>query len=170
MGEDSIKPGAVIGVIPLFPDKAASVPVVKHAVHVVKNVASPWHGPANICYWKAHSCQLCPVKLDFSSLSYLPQSPIAILSEQDTHNQLLLLTLSIHKNEAYTIYQDQDGPCNRTQWEKNMKYMSNLFLYWSMVMNIELLECRFVPSLREGDFTLYVQVIDEVCDYAFMFI
>ena len=86
-----------------------------------------------------------------------------------THNQLFLLTLSIHKNEAYTIYQDQGGPCNRTQWEKNMKDMSKLFLYWSMVMNIELLQCLFVPSLREGDSPLYVQVIDEVCDYAFMF-
>ena len=47
-----------------------------------------------------------------------------------------------------------------------MKDMSKLFLYWSMVMNIELLQCHFVPSLRD---TLYVQVIDEVCDYAFMF-
>ena len=53
--------------------------------------------------------------------------------------------------------------------EKDMKYMSNMFLYWSMVMNIELLEFRFVPSLREGDSPLYVQVIDEVFEYAFMF-
>ena len=37
MGEDSIKPGAVIGVLPLFPDKAAYVPMVKHAMHVVKD-------------------------------------------------------------------------------------------------------------------------------------
>ena len=36
-------------------------------------------------------------------------------------------------------------------------------------MDIELLQCRFVRSLREGDFPLYVQVIDEVCDYAFIF-
>ena len=52
---------------------------------------------------------------------------------------------------------------------KNVKDMSKLFLYWSMVMNIEFVQCRFVPSLREGDFPLYVQVIDDVCDYAFMF-
>ena len=37
MGEDSIKPGAVIGVLPRFPDKAASVPMVKHAMHVLKD-------------------------------------------------------------------------------------------------------------------------------------
>lgn len=44
-----------------------------------------------------------------------------------------------------------------------------MFVYWSMVIDIELIHCRFVRSLREGDFLLYVQVIDEVCDYAFMF-
>ena len=38
--------------------------------------------------------------------------------------------------------------------EKDMMYMSKLFLYWSMVMNIELLECRFVPSLGTGDYSL----------------
>ena len=37
MGEDSVKPRAVIGVLPLFPDKAASVPMVKHAMHIVKD-------------------------------------------------------------------------------------------------------------------------------------
>ena len=37
MGEDSIKPRAVIGGFQLFPDKATSVPMVKHAMHVVKD-------------------------------------------------------------------------------------------------------------------------------------
>ena len=50
-----------------------------------------------------------------------------------------------------------------------MKDMSKLFLYWSMKVNIELLEFRFVLFLREGDLPLYVQVNDEIFDYAFMF-
>ena len=63
---DSIKPRTVI-VLPLFPDKAASVPMVKHAMHVVKDDTqfpesrpntSPWHGPANMWYWKAHSVEI----------------------------------------------------------------------------------------------------------------
>ena len=52
--------------------------------------------------------------------------------------------------------------------EEDVKEMSKMFAYWSMVMGIELLHCRFVGSLREGDFVLYVQVIDEVCGYVFI--
>ena len=37
MGEDGIKSRAVIGVLPLFPDKTTYVPMVKHAMHVVKD-------------------------------------------------------------------------------------------------------------------------------------
>ena len=37
MGEDSIKPRAVILVLQLFPDKTTSVSMVKHAMHVVKD-------------------------------------------------------------------------------------------------------------------------------------
>ena len=38
LNEDTIKPKAVIGVLPLFPDKAASVPMVKHAMNIGKRV------------------------------------------------------------------------------------------------------------------------------------
>ena len=34
---------------------------------------------------------------------------------------------------------------------------------WSTIMELELLMCRFIRSLREGDFPLYVQVCDELC-------
>ncbi len=37
MDEDSIKPRAVTGVLPLFSDKAASVSMVKHAMSVIKD-------------------------------------------------------------------------------------------------------------------------------------
>ena len=55
MCEDSVKPRAIIGVLPLFPDKAASVLMVKHAMYVVtddtqfmsRGETRPWHGPAN---------------------------------------------------------------------------------------------------------------------------
>ena len=38
LNEDTIKPKAIIGVLPLFPDKAASVPMVKHAMNIGKSV------------------------------------------------------------------------------------------------------------------------------------
>ena len=44
VGEDSIKSRAVIGGLPLFPDKTTSVPMVKHAMHEVKD-DSPFLSP-----------------------------------------------------------------------------------------------------------------------------
>ena len=34
MGENSIKPRAVLGILQLLPDKADSVPMYKHAMHI----------------------------------------------------------------------------------------------------------------------------------------
>ena len=62
-----------------------------------------------------------------------------------TH-QVSLLTVTFLKNKAYTVYQAQEGLCDQTQWEEDMKEMSNMFAYWSMLMNLELLHCHFVRS------------------------
>jgi len=35
-------------------------------------------------------------------------------------------------------------------------------MFWATIMDLELLMCRFIRSLREGDFPLYVQVCDEL--------
>ncbi len=43
-----------------------------------------------------------------------------------------------------------------------------MFKYWSLVIELELLMCRFVRALREGDFLLYVQVCDELCAWFFV--
>ena len=50
-----------------------------------------------------------------------------------------------------------------------MRMSSKQFAFWSLVMDLEMLQCRFVRSLREGDFDLYVQVIDELCGWLFIF-
>ena len=34
MSDDSVNPKAVVGVLPLFPDKAASPSMMKHAMHL----------------------------------------------------------------------------------------------------------------------------------------
>lgn len=39
------------------------------------------------------------------------------------------------------------------------------FKFWSTVMEVELLMTRFVRSLREGDFPLYVQSCDKLCGW-----
>ena len=78
-------------------------------------------------------------------------------------HQVFLLALAILENEAFI----SEGSGTMDSWENTMKMKSRMFAYWCMVMDIELLHCRFVRSLREGDFPLYVQVIDELCNYVF---
>ncbi|MES9881863.1 MAG: hypothetical protein ABW185_13375 [Sedimenticola sp.] len=218
MDEDSIKPRAVTGVLPLFSDKAASVSMVKHAMSVIKDgihflnpgqtpvigMDQPIYAIGKFIQWKWCNMDLSEdqyvLMLGALHIEFVIEaiegkltegSGMAVMAckagilttgraesfsaKPDHHlkrtrytHQVFLLALTILKNEAYTIDQTP-GLCNRTEWEKDMKEVSKLFVYWSMVMDIELLHCRFVRSLREGDFILYVQVIDEVCDYAFMF-
>ena len=78
-------------------------------------------------------------------------------------HQVFLLALAILENEAFIF----EGSGTMDSWENTMKMKSRMFAYWCMVMDIELLHYRFVRSLREGDFPLYVQVIDELCNYVF---
>ena len=44
-----------------------------------------------------------------------------------------------------------------------------MFQYWNKIIELELLMCRFVRSLREEDFDLYEQVLDELCPWFFAF-
>ena len=39
------------------------------------------------------------------------------------------------------------------------------FMFWSMIIEQDLLMTRFVRSLRGGDFPLYVQSCDELCSW-----
>ena len=50
-----------------------------------------------------------------------------------------------------------------------MRIESQQIVYWSLVLDLEMLHCRFVRSFREGDFELYVQIIDELCGWLFIF-
>ena len=40
-----------------------------------------------------------------------------------------------------------------------------MFMFWATIMDLELLMCRFIWPLHEGDFSLYVQVCDELCSW-----
>ena len=50
-------------------------------------------------------------------------------------------------------------------WDERCQEQIPTFKYWSIVMELELLICRFVRSLREGDFSLYVQICDDLCPW-----
>ena len=84
-------------------------------------------------------------------------------------HQVFLLAGSILKLEAFEARQASAGPCQKENWDAAMRMSSKQFAIWSLVMDLEMLQCHFVRSLREGDFDLYVQVIDELCGWLFIF-
>ena len=86
-------------------------------------------------------------------------------------HQVSLVSLSLLKKEAYSIYcNDVDGPPKPFDlWSIDQAVDVHMFKYWSQIIELELLLCRFVRSLREGDFELYVQVLDELCPWFFAF-
>ena len=84
-------------------------------------------------------------------------------------HQVLIMAGSILKKEAYDAYQMQEGQHDKDSSDVDMRDASQQFVYWSMVLDLETLHCRFVRSLREGDFDLYVQIIDELCGWMFVF-
>ena len=50
-------------------------------------------------------------------------------------------------------------------WEQLSSTENPQFKYWPTITELELLMCRFIRSLREGHFPLYVQVCDELCTW-----
>lgn len=86
-------------------------------------------------------------------------------------HQVSVVALSLLKQEAYAIYSSevQGLPQPFELWNRNQVEGIPMFKYWSEVIELELLLCRFVRSLREGDFDLYVQVLDELCPWFFVF-
>ena len=49
------------------------------------------------------------------------------------------------------------------QWSNIRTANTPMFQYWNKIIKLKLLMCRFVRSLQERDFDLYVQVLDELC-------
>ena len=83
-----------------------------------------------------------------------------------TH-QVSVVSLKYLKHLAYI----QNCPCvlgppeSFDMWYRQTCVEVPQFKYWFTIIDLELLLCRFVRSLREGDFALYVQVCDELCSW-----
>ena len=86
-----------------------------------------------------------------------------------------LFALSILTQEAH------GGLLHRVQWRSRVVWHVQQKLcqeqrratslavvqYWSQIIELELLMCKFVRSLCEGDFDIYVQVLGELCPWFF---
>ena len=80
-------------------------------------------------------------------------------------HQLYVMSLRLLKHTAYSAYCSAvHGTAESQQvWEQLSRTENSQFKYWPTITELELLMCRFVRSLREGHFPLYVQVCDELC-------
>ena len=113
-----------------------------------------------------HFLVVHPADINLSHYT-LPDSHI-----KRTHyaHQVSLAALHLLKLEAYNIYADEFGPSEPFEiWNKRMAANDVMFSYWSQVYDLELLACRFIRSQREGDFVLYIEVLDELCPWFFAF-
>ena len=79
-------------------------------------------------------------------------------------HQVSLMSLYLLKKTAYTEYcKNVMGPPEPfNMWNQRSQALP-MFKFWSTIIDLELLMSRFVRSLREGDFQLYVQSCDELC-------
>lgn len=214
MSEDSLKPPAVIGVLPLFPEKAASASMIKHAMHLtmegtqflnpgqtsVLGADQPIYAIAKQLQWtfpdilgedklvlmlgalhiedKIHQ-MIGKLLRDSGWATALSQAQVLTSgraqSALDEHHikrtryahQVSLMSLHLLKNRAYSAYCSEvlEAPQSQENWDELKRTESPQFKYWSTIMELELLLCRFIRSLREGDFLLYVQVCDELCPW-----
>ena len=88
---------------------------------------------------------------------------------RSTH-QVSVVSLKYLKHLAYIQYCScvLGPPKSFDMWDRQTCVEVPQFKYWSTIIDLELLLCRFVRSLREGDFVLYVQVCDELCSWFHM--
>ena len=215
--DESIKPQAEIGILPLFPDKAASPSMMKHTMEIVKENTEfinagqtpvlgadqplypickqlPWQFPENLGEDKfvmqlgaLHMEDRCQLMLGHmlrgsgwdTALAHADvlSSGRAQSALNDHHikrtryaHQVFLVSLPVLKINAYSQYSSNvKGPTESFEmWNKRESSEVHMFKYWSLVIELEQLMCRFVRSLREDDFLLYVQVCDELCAWFFV--
>ena len=81
-------------------------------------------------------------------------------------HQVSLMSLYLLKQTAYSEYcQNVMGPPESfDMWDQRFQTLPQ-FKFWSTIIELELLMSRFLRSLREGDFALYVQAGDKLCGW-----
>lgn len=85
-------------------------------------------------------------------------------------HQVSACTLFICQRRAYQAYTNRCGSQEQLSfddWVKKQSKECPQFLYWSIVLELELLVLELVRSIREGKFILYVQVLGKLAPWMF---
>ena len=214
--ERDIKPRAIIGICPLFPDKAATASMMKHTMEIamkgiefinpgqtpVLGADQPLYAIAKQIQWSFPDAfgedtfvlMMGGLHIEMAlqgamgkilagsgwdkvlATSDVLTSGRASSALSDSHvkrtryaHQVSLAALHLLKLEAYDNYINEFGPSEPFDiWDARMSSNAATYQYWDQVYALELLACRFVRAQREGDFHLYIQVLDEMCKWFFV--
>lgn len=78
-------------------------------------------------------------------------------------HQVTLLTLYNLKKEAFLHLAGENAEFSMMcSWENEMVKRSPTFLFWNTIMKYEILILTFVRAERERNFSLYVEVLEEL--------
>ena len=82
-------------------------------------------------------------------------------------HQVSLIGLYMMRQKSYSMYCSsvQGPPESLEMWAERRRTRNPMFMFWSTIMDLELLMCRFIRSLHEGDIPLHVQVFDEMSSW-----
>ena len=80
-------------------------------------------------------------------------------------HEVSLASLFILRDEAFNA--DSNGTESLEAWVSRRCKESVQFLYWQTTMELESLLLTFVRSIRESNFTLYMQMLKDVCPWFF---
>jgi len=97
-----------------------------------------------------------------SPASSLEQTAAYSISELIRFNEVSLAARFISRNEAYKA-ECKDVVESLDAWVSRRCSESAQFLFWQTIIELEGMLLNFVQSIRESNFTMYVQMLKEIC-------
>ena len=86
-------------------------------------------------------------------------------------HQVTVASLHVLQHTAYhnycTTLEESEIPLNYTAWCGVKAQQHPQFYYWSIVMELQLLMNMYIQSLREGNFNLYIDTLNELVPWFF---
>lgn len=86
-------------------------------------------------------------------------------------HQVTVASLHILKKKAYSAYKDKLQETEQSltfeDWENTMEKKSPHFLFWGLVLHLELTCLRLVRAFRAANFALYVDAIRQILPWLF---
>ena len=186
---------AIIALLPMFIENAHSYAMIAHSIKVVREAIhhlNPSKTPviavdqllfalAKQIQWSLDGMYsednlvviLGGLHIDMAALKavgkWLDGISASHLARTRRAHQVTAGSLYALMTKAYDKYADQQTTDSKSfmEWRNEMKSKLPQFLYWSTVLELEVLCLQFVRAIREGNFDLYVKAIRPLLSWFF---